>query len=390
MQNFTFQSPTKIIFGRETQGRVGAETAAIGNKVLIHYGSDRVKKSGLFGEVTASLDAAGVSYVELGGVLPNPRLTLVNEGITLCRTEGVDAILCVGGGSVIDSAKAIAAGVKYDGDVWDFYTGAAVPVAALPLGVVLTIPAAGSEASMGSVISREDTVQKFAVNDDILRPRFAILNPELTFTLPPYQTAAGVTDIMSHVMERYFTPEPNVDFTDHLCEATLRTVIRNAPIVLDQPDNYAARAEIMWAGTIAHNGLLGTGRKEDWASHRIEHELSAQYDVTHGAGLAVVFPAWMRYVSSRARQRFIQFAVRVWDVEYRAEDEEGVINEGIARLTAFFRRIGMPTTLAELGVTDNRYRKMAEAAVHFGKLGNFKLDAGDVEKIYKLAERAAD
>jgi alcohol dehydrogenase YqhD (iron-dependent ADH family) len=255
---------------------------------------------------------------------------------------------------------------------------------------VLTIPAAGSEASKGSVISREDTLQKLALNADVLRPRFAILNPELTFTLPPFQTAAGVTDIMSHIMERYFTLESDVDFTDRLCEASLKTAIHNAPIALARPDNYPARAEIMWAGTIAHNDLLGTGRIADWASHRIEHELSAQYDVTHGAGLAVIFPAWMRHVYSRAPERFVQFATRVWDVEYRAGEQERVIREGIARLTTFFRRIGMPTTLAELGITDRRYEKMAEQAVHFGPLGNFKLTAEDVVKIYELAEKAAE
>jgi alcohol dehydrogenase YqhD (iron-dependent ADH family) len=389
MQNFTFLSPTKIVFGRDTVDMVGSETAAMGKKILIHYGSDRVKKSGLLKQVTDSLTATGVTYTELGGVLPNPRLTLVQTGIELCRKEQIEAILCIGGGSVIDSAKAIAAGCSYDGNVWDFFTGTAQPETALPLGVVLTIPAAGSEASKGSVISREDTLQKLAANADVLRPRFAILNPELTFSLPPFQTAAGVTDIMSHIMERYFTLEPDVDFTDRLCEASLKTVIHNAPIALAEPDNYAARAEIMWAGTIAHNDLLSTGRVGDWASHRIEHELSAQYDVTHGAGLAVIFPAWMRHVYSRAPERFVQFATRVLDVEYRAGDQERVIREGIARLTTFFRRIGMPTTLAELGITDRRYEKMAEQAVQFGPLGNFKLTTEDVVQIYELAEKAA-
>lgn len=386
MQNFDFLSPTKIIFGRGTQSRVGAETAEIGGKVLVHYGSDRVKTSGLLDEVLASVHGAGVETVLLGGVKPNPRLSLVREGIETCRKEGIDAILCVGGGSVIDSAKGIAAGVTYHGDVWDFYTAAAEPEGALPIGIVLTIPAAGSEASPGSVVSREDKQQKFFFNSDAVRPRFAILNPELTFTLPPYQTAAGVTDIMSHIMERYFTLEENVDLTDRLCEATLRTVIDNAPKALANPEDYGARAEIMWAGTLAHNDLLSTGRIGDWSSHNIEHELSAQYDVTHGAGLAVIFPAWMKHVYTRDLERFVQFAVRVWDVEYRSHDMEGVALEGIRRLTAFFSRIGMPTTLPELGVTDRRYEEMATQALRFGPLGNFKLEAPDVVKIYELAE----
>ncbi len=386
MQNFDFLSPTKIIFGRGVHSRVGAETAQIGNTILVHYGSDRVKTSGLLDEVIASVRDAGVDVVLLGGVKPNPRLELIREGIELCRRKGVDGILCVGGGSVIDSAKGIAAGVPYTGDVWDFYTAAAEPDGALPIGVVLTIPAAGSEASPGSVVTREKEQQKFFFNSDLVRPRFAILNPELTFTLPQYQTAAGVTDIMSHIMERYFTLEENVDLTDRLCEATLRTVIHNVPKALATPEDYAARAEIMWAGTIAHNDLLSTGRIGDWSSHNIEHELSAQYDVTHGAGLAVIFPAWMKHVYTRDLERFVQFAVRVWDVDYRAHDMEGVALEGIRRLTEFFSRIGMPTTLAELGVTDRRYDEMAKQALRFGPLGNFKLEAPDVVRIYELAE----
>lgn len=386
MQNFDFLSPTKIVFGRDTHTRVGAETAALGTNVLVHYGSDRVKRSGLLGAVTASLSEAGVAYKELGGVLPNPRLSLVREGIELCRREKIDAILCVGGGSVIDSAKGIAAGVRYDGDVWDFYTADAVATDALPIGVVLTIPAAGSEASPGSVVTWEDSKKKFFFNADVVRPRFAILNPELTFTLPPYQTAAGATDIMSHIMERYFTLEADVDLTDRLCEATLRTVIDNLPKVLSKPEDYAARAEIMWAGTLAHNDLLSTGRVGDWSSHNIEHELSAQYDVTHGAGLAVIFPAWMRHVYSRAPERFVQYAVRVWDVPYRAGDQEGVILEGIRRLVRFYQRIGMPTTLPELGITDRRYEEMAKQALRFGPLGNFELTEKDVVAIYRLAE----
>lgn len=389
MTNFTFHAPTRILFGKGEETNVGVETAATGSRVLVHYGSDRVRKSGLLKRVTDSLSAANVSFIELGGVKPNPRLSLVREGIDLCRREKIEAILCVGGGSVIDSAKGIAAGVLYDGDVWDFYTGTAEPTKALPVGVVLTIPAAGSEMSPATVVTREDGKQKFYFNAQCVRPVFAVLNPELTFTLPAYQTAAGATDIMAHTMERYFAPERNVDFTDRLCEATLRTMIGNVPKVLSTPDDYAARAEIMWAGAIAHNDLLSTGRTGDWSSHNIEHELSAQYDVTHGAGLAVIFPAWMRHVYKTDIGRFVQFAVRVWDVEYTAGREEEVAIEGIRRLTRFFRSIGMPTTIAELGVTDRRYEEMADQALRNGPLGSFrKLEKSDVVCIYELAERA--
>jgi hypothetical protein len=276
-----------------------------------------------------------VEFIELGGVQPNPRLSLVKQGIELCRKHNIDFILAVGGGSVIDSAKAIAVGVPYEGDVWDFYSGKAVPEKALPVGVVLTIPAAGSEASKSSVITNEDGWYKRGLNVEIIRPKFAIMNPEITFTLPPYQTACGAADIMAHVMERYFTHQKDVDFTDRLCEATLKTIIKNVPIVLEEPENYQARAEIMWASTIAHNDLLSTGRIGDWASHAIEHELSGIYDVPHGAGLAVVFPAWMKYVYKEDVDRFVQFATRVWDVEMDFSNPERTALEGIYRLTQF-------------------------------------------------------
>ena len=387
MQNFVFQVPTKIIFGRGEEARCGGETARLGKRVLVHFGSERVRKSGLLETVCGSLREAGVAYLELGGVEPNPRLSLVRTGIELCRNEGIEAILCVGGGSVIDSAKAIAAGLPYDGDVWEFFTGAAQPRQALPLGVVLTIPAAGSESSPGSVITDLDTKSKFYFNADCVRPRFAILNPEFTYTLPAEQTAAGAADIMAHIMERYFTREPNVDLTDRLCEAALKTIIRNTPKVLADPEDYAARAEIMWTGTIAHNDLLGTGRVEDWASHNIEHELSALYDVTHGAGLAVVFPAWMEYVHEEDYDRFVQFATRVWNVEYNADDRDAMIHEGIRKLRDFFSLIGLPVTLGELGVDDTHFESMAAKATRNGPLGNFKrLTAADVVEIYRLAQ----
>lgn len=390
MENFTFLSPTKIIFGRGVENQVGEETKVYSKKVLLHYGGGTIKRIGLYDRVVKSLKDAGVEFIELGGVQPNPRLNLVKQGIELCRKHNIDFILAVGGGSVIDSAKAIAVGVPYEGDVWDFYSGKAVPQKALPVGVVLTIPAAGSEASKSSVITNEDGWYKRGLNVEIIRPKFAIMNPEITFTLPPYQTACGAADIMAHVMERYFTHQKDVDFTDRLCEATLRTIIKNVPIVLEEPENYQARAEIMWASTIAHNDLLGTGRIGDWASHAIEHELSGIYDVPHGAGLAVVFPAWMRYVYKENVDRFVQFATRVWDVEMDFANPERTALEGIRCLTQFFKRIGLPVTLEELGIPDDRLEEMADKCTNKGtkQIGNFKkLGREDVLNILKMARK---
>lgn len=386
MNNFEFCCPTKIIFGRNTEGRVGTEAGKFGKKVMLHYGGGSIKKSGLYDRVTASLKEAGLEFVELSGVKPNPGLGLVREGIRFCRESGVDFILAVGGGSVIDSAKAISMGLHYGGDVWDFFSGKAAVKEVTPLGVVLTIPAAGSEASNGTVITNEEGWYKRPYGDQLLRPGFAIMNPELTYTLPAYQTACGAADIMAHVMERYFTNAADVDLTDRLCEAVLKTVIKNTPIALKEPNNYAARAEIMWASTLAHNDLLGTGRKEDWASHNIEHELSGIYDVAHGAGLAVVFPAWMEYVYRHDIERFAQFAVRVWEVDYAFENPEETALEGIKRMKRFFTEIGLPVSLKELSIPGDRLEEMAEKATEAGTLGNFaKLGKADVLSILLLA-----
>jgi alcohol dehydrogenase YqhD (iron-dependent ADH family) len=363
MENFEFLSPTRIIFGRGLETRVGDECKKYVSKVLFLYGGGSIKHSGLYAKIVRSLNEAGVEFIELGGVKPNPRLSLVHQGVTLCRQAGVGMILAVGGGSVIDSAKAIALGVPYTGDVWDFYSNRAVPEESLPVGVVLTIPAAGSEASKSSVITNEDGWLKWGLNIEISRPRFAILNPELTYSLSSYQTACGAVDIMAHVMERYFTNVAEVDYTDRLCEATIKTIIKNTPLALAASDNYAARAEMMWAGTLAHNDLLGTGRLGDWAAHQIEQEISAVYDVAHGAGLAVVFPAWMKYTLQRNLNKFTQFAVRVWDVEYDFENPEATAREGIRRLEYFYRRIGMPLTLHELQVPDDRLEEIAAKAL---------------------------
>jgi len=387
MENFTFQNPTKIIFGKGTESETGRETARFARKVLLHYGGGSIKKSGLYDRVRASLKEAGVEVVELGGVKPNPRLSLVQEGIKICRENAVELILAVGGGSVIDSAKGIAIGVPYQGDVWDFYLKKVPVKESLPVGVVLTIPAAGSEASNGSVLTNEKGMYKKDAGGECMRPKFSIMNPELTFTLPPYQTACGAADIMAHVMERYFTRVPSVDFTDRLCEATLRTIIDNVPVALAQPNDYAARAEIMWASTVAHNDLLGTGRVGDWASHMIEHEISGIYDVAHGAGLAVVFPAWMKHVYTNDISRFARFASRVLDAEPRFDWPERTALEGIGKLKSFFRDIGLPTSFKELGVPGDRLEEMAKKATEKGPLGNFaKLGTQDVLSIYKLAQ----
>ena len=386
MENFVFQNATRIVFGRGTEEAVGRETAAVAKRVLLHYGGKSVKASGLLDRVRTRLREAGVAFEELGGVVPNPRLSLVREGIALCRKQRLEAVLAVGGGSVIDSAKAIAMGVPYAGDVWDFYTGKASPKAALPVGAVLTIPAAGSESSDSTVITNEDGWYKKATGAEILRPRFAVMDPVLTMSLPPYQTACGAADIMAHVMERYFTRVKAVDFTDRLCEATLRTIVRNVPIALAKSDDYDARAEIMWAGTVAHNDLLGTGRVGDWATHMIEHEVSGIYDVAHGAGLAVLFPAWMTYVMPHDVERFAQFATRVFDVEHDYASSERTAREGIRRLRAFWRSIGLPGTLSEMNVGADRLDEMAGKATEGGTLGSFaKLARADVRAILDLA-----
>ncbi len=388
MENFVFQNPTKIIFGKGTQDQVGAEVARYSKKILLHYGGGSMKKTGLYDRVVASLSAAGVQYVELPGVQPNPRLSLVRAGIAACREHKLDFILAVGGGSVIDSAKAIAAGVVYDGDVWDFFTGQAVPQKALPLGTILTIPAAGSESSTGCVITNEAGNLKRAFNSALVYPRFSILNPELAFTLPKFQVACGAADIMAHLMERYFTNTPQVEFTDRLIEATLKTIIQHVPVLLAQPDNYASWAEVMWAGAVAHNNLLNTGRVGDWGSHDIEHELSGIYDVAHGAGLAVVFPAWMKYVYTHDVARFAQFAVRVWNVEHTFWTPEKTALSGIAKLEAFFQALNLPTRLAGLGIHDDRLAEMAAKCTNSDTttVGNFiKLEQADVFSILKLA-----
>ena len=349
IKDFNYYVPTRVVFGRNSEEQLaGLVKAYGGTKVLIHYGGGSARRSGLLDKVSRLLDDAGIGHVELGGVVPNPLLSLVYDGIDLCRREGVDFILAVGGGSVIDSAKAIGYGAGYEGDVWDFWEGRAVPQACLPIGVVLTIPAAGSEMSSSCVITRDEGLVKRGINSDLCRARFAIMNPERTFTLPPYQTAAGCTDIMMHTMERYFSKYDEMTLTDALSEALLRTVKDCATVVLSHPDDYRSRAQIMWAGSLSHNDLTECGTEKDFATHKLEHELSALYGVTHGAGLAALWGSWARYVMPRHVSRFVQFAVNVMGVANDYAHPEETALRGIEAIEDFFSRIGMPTNIPAL------------------------------------------
>ena len=388
MLNFNFCSPTEFVFGKGREHETGYYVKKYGgSKVLLHYGGGSAVRSGLLDRVKASLTENGIAFVELGGVKPNPRDTLVYEGIELCRKEQVDFILAVGGGSSIDSSKAIAMGVPYDGDFWDFYVTGKQIERALPVGTVLTIAAAGSEGSGNSVITKEADGLKRGAGSDLIRPRFSVLNPELTCTLPAYQTACGATDIMAHVFERYFTNTPEVEITDRLCEAVLLTMIKETPRVIADPANYDARANIMWAGMVAHNNIVGVGREQDWNSHGIEHELSALYDCAHGAGLAVIMPAWMEFVCKHDVMRFAQAAVRVWGCSMNFADPEATAREGIKRFRSFLHAIGMPVNFAELGANEADIPKLVQSfGIGDGKTGGFvSLSAADVTQIYQIA-----
>lgn len=390
MLNFIYDNKTTLIFGKGTQHEAGRLLKPFGKKILLHYGGGSIRRSGLHDAITASLKAAGVEYEELGGVQPNPTLPLVYEGIRLCREHGLGMVLAVGGGSVIDSAKAIALGVPYGGDVWDLYLSKKQPdFEPLPVATVLTIPAAGSESSPNTVITNEETRRKLGYGTSTLRPVFSIINPELFFTLPLRQMANGVSDMMSHIFERYFTRTLHTDLSDGLCEATMRTIMRNARILNGNLHDYDAWAEIAFSGNIAHNNLLGVGREQDWACHAMEHELSALFHVDHGAGLAVVTPAWMKYVSPRHRDMFLQFSLNVMRVEGSCREPEAIIREGIARLEGFYRELGLPTSMEELGIRPEDFPLMAEQAISVrGPIGGLeRLDAEDVRNIYRLACR---
>ena len=387
MQNFYFYSPTAFAFGKDTENEAGALVKRFGGtKVLIHYGGGSVVRSGLLDRVKASLENEGIPFKELGGVKPNPRSGLVYEGIDLCRKENIDFILAVGGGSTIDSSKAIAAGVVYDGDFWDFYEGKRIEEA-LPIGTVLTIAAAGSEGSPDSVITKEEGMLKRGASGDAIRPKFSILNPALTETLPPYQSAAGITDIMAHLYERYLTNTKEVEVTDRLIEALLLTMKHEGIRVIEDPHNYEARANIMWAGMMAHNNSCGVGRSQDWISHDVEHELSALYDCAHGAGLAVTFPAYLSLAYKHDVARVAQFARRVWGCPEELDDEEAALM-GIESLRQFFKRIGMPSTIGELGGSEADIDKLAHVACYGngrdGKLRGFvELDEEQIKAVYR-------
>lgn len=388
MNDFNYYTPTRYVFGRGVEAQTGELTRWMGvEKVLLVYGGGSVVRSGLLDRVKASLDAVGVKYCEMGGVQPNPTDDRVYEGIDICRSENLTGIVAVGGGSAIDTAKAIACGVPYEGDFWDFYAGKKIVEEALPVGVVLTIPAAGSEGSGNSVITKLDGLHKISLRtDSALRPKFAVMNPELTFTLPPYQTASGIADMMAHIFERYFTNTPEVEVTDRVSEGVLKAIITEAPRVMAEPENYDARANIMWCGTLAHNGICGTGRQEDWVSHFMEHELSAVYGVTHGAGLAVMTPAWMTFMATHNPKKGAQLARRVFDVDI--EDDTQAALEGISRLRTFYASLGLPITLAQLGV-DNPDFDLLVKKLHENKGevigGYYRLTSVETMEIYKLA-----
>ena len=392
MKNFSWHIPTRFVFGRGAEFEAGNMIREMGGtRVLIHYGGGSAVRSGLIERVEKSLTDAGLTYVKLGGVQPNPRDTLVYQGIELARREKVNFVLAVGGGSAIDSGKAISHGMCYDGDFWDFFCGKAKPAATTPFGVVLTMAAAGSESSNSCVITQESTLTKRGLRSELNRPLFALMNPELPMTLPPYQIACGATDILAHIMERYFTSETEVDLTDRLCEGAMTAVIRAARIAVKDPHSYDAQAQLMWGSTIAHNDTLGVGRVQDFGSHQIEHELSALYDVPHGAGLAVVFPAWMRYHMHKNVMRFAQFAVRVYNCEMNFEHSEETALAGIEAHEAFLREIGMPVTLKELGAKAEDIPAMAAKTKKNNPDGTtggvFPMTPKDIEAILRIADR---
>ena len=392
MNNFNFHRPTDFVFGKEAQHKAGEYLKKYGaTKVLIHYGTGSVIKSGLLQQVEDSLTTAGVTYVKLGGAIPNPVDTLVYEGIELCKKENVDFILAVGGGSAIDSAKAIAMGAHYDGDFWDFFDRKAVAKSAVPVATVLTIPAAGSEVSESTVITKTgNTPLKRGSGSPHVKPVFSLMNPELNYTLPAFQTACGVADMMSHLFERYFTNTTGVLLTDELAEGILRTIIHYAPIAINEPTNYEVRANLTWAGCIAHDNSTGVGRQHDWGTHELEHELSAMYDVAHGAGLATMFPAWMTYVQQKdqaAIERFARFATKVWGIECDG-DLVATGKKGIDALRNFWSGIGLPINFEQLGAKKEDIPAIVKVLElnTGGQFSYFKrMDMSDATKIYELA-----
>ena len=393
MDSFNYHAPTKIVFGKNTENKVGQLVKKSGcKKVLIHYGGSSAKKSGLLDRVIASLTTAGIAYVELGGVVPNPRLSKVYEGIKLCQKEKVDFILAVGGGSVIDSAKGIGYGVVNEGDVWALYTGAQLPVnGCLPIGAIVTMPAAGSEMSNVSVITNEDGWLKRSLGSEAGYCQFAIMNPELTYTVPAYQTASGASDILLHTMERYFARVKTLEISDVIGESLMRSVMYNVKVLLKEPENYEARSTIMWASSLSHNGVTGDRSYGDWACHQLEHELGGMFDIAHGAGLAAVWGSWARYVYQENPARFAQFAVNVLNVPNHFDEPERTALDGIAAMEDFFRSIGMPTSIKDMDIdlTEQQIKELAYKCSFMGKrtIGAFKtLAIPDIEEIYRMAK----
>lgn len=388
MESFTFLSPTKFVFGVDTENAVGELVASYGgSKVLIVYGGGSVVRSGLLDRVQKSLTASNISFFSISGVQPNPLDTKVYEGIQLCRKEGIDFLLPVGGGSVIDTAKAIGMGACYDGDFWDFYSGKAVAEKTLPLGTVLTIAAAGSEGSESSVITKSEGMYKRGCSNEIIRPLFSVLNPALTATLPKEQTAAGAADIFAHIMERYFTNTKEVEVTDRLCEGLMLTLLHEVPRALVDPENVDVRANILWAGMVAHNNIVGVGREQDWASHGLEHELSAKYSVAHGAGLAIIFPAWMKYTYEHDVMRFAQWANRVFGIALDFANPKATALAGIHALENYFASCGLPVRMSEIGGKAEDIDYLVEhLQLNGGTTGSFvKLDANACAEIYRIS-----
>ena len=392
IKDFNFYAPTRVVFGRNAENEIANLVKSNGgHKILIHYGGGSAERSGLLNVIRKQFKDAHLAFVELGGVVPNALLSKVNEGIELCRKENVDFILAVGGGSVIDSSKAIGYGVPYNGDVWDFWCGKSIPQACMPIGVVLTIPAAGSEMSSSCVITKDDGLLKRGINSDLCRCRFAVMNPERTYTLPPYQTAAGATDIMMHTMERYFSKYEEMTLTDAIAEAILRTVKDSALVVMEHPEDYRQRAQIMWAGSLAHNDLTECGTEKDFATHRLEHELSALFGVTHGAGLAAIWPSWARYVKARHLNRFVRFAVNVMGIENDFSNPDETAEKGICAMEDFYRKIGMPTNIHELlgrEITDDEINIMVDKCSRGGTISVGAMEVlgqKEMREIYEMA-----
>lgn len=387
MNNFEFMNPAKIIFGQATHKDVGQYVKEYSNRILLHYGGNTIKRLTVYDDIVRSLKERNIEYFELGGVVPNPRLSLVKEGIDLCKSEGINFVLAVGGGSVIDSAKAIALGSSYEGDVWDFFTNKAVPESAIDVGTILTIPGSGSEMSESSIITSEEGSHKRGCDSKYIIPKFSILNPEMCYTIPSYYMACGLADIFSHLMERYFTSTENVDLSDRLIEGAMKSLIKSAYDIQADPKNYNYCAEVMWTATMAHNGMLDVGRNSDWSSHRIEHEISAIYDITHGAGMAIVSLAWMRYVRSHNIARFTQFAHRVFNVQLDGRTEDEIALEGIDKLETFFKDLGLKTTLSDAGIPSDRFEEMTDKTLAYSKkIGCFKeLYKEDIINILKMA-----